>query len=400
MARFMYSARDSAGEAVAGVLEAPSLEDAGRMLRSDGKTIVELSAALVVGATERLRRVRQEDLLYFSNQLAVMVDTGVPLTEALDSIAEETTHNGLKAMVTDIANQVKGGIEFSAALGRYPKVFSELYVNMVGASEASGTMGPMLERLCGYMRTQRQTRKDVAGAMLYPCGILGFSLLILVLMMAFVLPRFEKIYAGKQAVLPGPTRALLNVSHVMTEYWAAILGGALVVGSGIYMYLSSPAGQSWKDRTRLRLPVVGRLYQKLCISRSLRTLATMLSSGVDVLEAIRITSTVTGNRLYRDMWLYVASRLREGRTLAEEMYDTPLIPPGIAQMIACGDHSGRLSDVMNRVSDFCETDVKAGIKSLTALVEPAMIIIMGAVVGGIAMALLLPIFSISKVIAH
>jgi len=402
MPTFSYQVRDDAGVPLAGMVDAGSMEEASRILRRDGKTIIQLrpESEEDLGVLVKPRKVRSEDLMYFTNQLAVMVDTGLPLTEALDSIAEETTHNGLKKLVLDIAGQVKGGIEFSKALAEHPKVFPDLYVNMVAASETSGTMGAMLERLCEYMRSQRETRKQVAGAMYYPVGMMVFSLLIVTLMMMFVLPRFEKIYAGKQAVLPAPTRALLAVGNTMNEYWMVIAAGVVATVAGIWIYVRSDAGRYRADALRLRLPALGGLHHKMYIARSLRTLSTMLSSGVEVLEAIRITANVAGNSLYRNMWLHVAEQLRQGKTLSEEMAETTLIPSGVAQMISCGDRSGRLSDVLDRISRFCEDDLKVGVKAMTTLIEPTMIVLMGFLVGGIALALLLPVFNISKIMAH
>ena len=402
MPTFSYQVRDDAGVPLAGMVDAGTMDEASRILRRDGKTIIHLrpESEEDLGVLVRPRKVRSEDLMYFTNQLAVMVDTGLPLTEALDSIAAETAHNGLKLLVQDIAGQVKGGIEFSKALAEHPKVFPDLYVNTIAASESSGTMGTMLERLCEYMRSQREMRKQIAGAMYYPVGMMVFSLTVVTLMMMFVLPRFEKIYAGKQAVLPTPTRVLLAVGNTMNQYWMVIAAGLVAAVVGTWVYVRSDTGRYRTDALRLRLPVLGALHHKIYISRSLRTLSTMLSSGVEVLEAIRITANVAGNSLYRNMWLHVAEQLRQGRTLSEEMAETTLIPSGVAQMISCGDRSGRLSDVLDRISRFCEDDLKVGVKAMTTLIEPTMIVLMGFLVGGIALALLLPVFNISKIMAH
>ncbi len=402
MPSYVYQARDHSGASASGVLHAPTIEDAGRMLRNDGKIVVDLHEQIVTrtGAKVRRRRVRAEDILYFSNQLAVMVDTGIPLTEALDCIAAQAGSPSLKAVVSDMADQVKGGVEFSAALGRYPRVFDTVYVNMVRASEVSGTMGQMLERLAEFQRDQQETRKKVRGALVYPACMLVFCVTVVTVMMVGVLPRFEKIYEGKGAVLPGPTRMLLGTSHFLFDYWPFII--AALVGSmmALLTYMRTEQGGLAVDRMRLRVPVFGKMYNKLFISRSLRTLSTMLASGVELLECVEITAAVVGNRVYRNMWLRVRSRLKEGNSLSDEVHSAALMPRSVAQMIASGDKSGRLSDVMRRIAEFCDSDLKVGIKTMTSMIEPAMIIIMGLLVGGIAMALLLPVFSISKVVAH
>jgi type IV pilus assembly protein PilC len=388
------------------VLEAPSLLDAGKALRAEGRTIIDIQpesaaarAAAATAAPTRLRRVTGEDVLLLTNQLAVMLETGVPLTEALTGIAEQTRHTGLAHLVNDIAAEVQGGSDLSTALRRHTKLFGELYINMVAASEASGTMSAMLCRLADYLASQREMRKQIRGAMLYPVSVLCFSIIIVILMMVFVLPRFEAIYAGRQAALPTPTRILLAAGRLFQHQWYLLLGGAGGLVALAWYGLSTSAGQYWVNQARIKLPLLGPLYHKVYISRSLRTLGTMLASGVEMLAAIRITASVAGNLLYRDMWLTIADRLAEGRTLTEEVKAAPLIPSGIAQMIACGDRAGRLSEVMNRICEFCEADLRIGVKAMTSLMEPVMIIIMGFLVGGIAMALLLPIFSIGRVIA-
>ncbi|NLF29952.1 MAG: type II secretion system F family protein [Planctomycetes bacterium] len=402
MPNFVYNVRDASGMSASGMIDAPTLDEAGRLLRRDGKFIIDLhpQGFQAVAMGSRTRRVRSDDLVFFCNQLAVMVDTGVPLLEALDGIAEQTSHTGLKAMVSQIANDVRGGTEFSAALARFPKVFDGLFVSMIQASEASGTMGSALERMCAHLRGQREIRSQVRGAMFYPVGILVFSVGILTAMMVFVLPRFEKIYTAKKAALPLATRLLLGASDALLTYWPWILCG---LGAGLIAalrFLRTERGGYAVDRMRLRLPLVRDLYEKVYISRSFRTLATMLASGVELLDAIAIASAVVGNRLHRDMWIRIAGGLREGRTLAEEVAEAPLMPRSMAQMIASGDRSGRVGDVLNRIADFCDNDVRVGVKALTSLIEPAMIVLMGLIVGGIAMALLLPVFSINKVVGR
>ncbi len=399
MPSFIYQVRDASGAALSGTVEAATLDDAGRILRGDGKIIIELRPRVseAIAAGPRPKKIKSEDLMFFCNQLAVMVDTGVPLLEALDCIADQSNHSGLIVMVSRLADEVRGGGEFSVALSRFPKVFDDLFVSMVKASEASGTMGPMLERLCGYMRNEREIRGQVRSAMVYPVGILLFSVTMLVAMMVFILPRFEKIYASKKAALPVATSILLNTSHIFVQYWGLILVGTVAAVTGFIYYSRTTRGEYYIDSVRLRMPLLGDIFQKVCISRSFRTLATMISSGVELLDSIQIAASVVDNRLHRDMWLRIGERLRQGRTLSEEMYEAKLIPRSMAQMVASGDKSGRMADVLNRIADFCDADVRVGVKSVTAMIEPVMIIIMGLIVGGIAMALLLPIFSISKV---
>ena len=399
MASFSYQLVDRTGTASSGVIDAPSLAEASRMLRRDSATLVDLrpAAAARPAYQPRPRKIKLDDVLFFSNQIAVMVDTGVPLLEALDCIAQQTPHTGLKALVGALAEDIRSGSDFSTALAKHPRVFGTMYVSMIRASEMSGTMGAMLERISRFLSEQRELRRQVKGAMMYPVGVLCFSVTMLVLMMVFILPRFEKIYASKKAALPLATRILLGVSDVIVHQWPWLLAGAAAATAGLWWALRTEGGRLLLDTVKLRLPLLGGMYQKLFISRAFRTLATMLASGVEVLDAIAIAAEVIGNRLHRAMWLTLAERLREGGTISDEMFRAPLIPRQMAQMVSSGDRSGRMADVLERISDFCDADVKVTIKALTSLLEPIMIVVMGALVGGIAMALLLPIFSISKV---
>jgi len=345
-------------------------------------------------------RVGTDEIIFFANELAVMVDTGVPLTEALDAIAEQSQRPGLRGVLTDVSEQVKGGSTFSAALERHPRVFSNLFVALVRASEASGTMGAMLTRVAMYLGQQRETRKRVRGALVYPACMLGFCVAVVVGLLAFVLPRFEKIYANKQATLPTLTRGLMGLSTAIVDYWALLLLGLVSAVAAGYMFVRSQRGREIMDRLAISVPVIGSICRKASLARSLRTLAAMVSAGVSMLDALEITARVAGNRFYARVWMDVSGRITEGCTLAEPLGASPLIPGTVAQMISAGERTGKLALVMDRIAGFCEDDLKVAVRTVTQMIEPALIIVMGGIVGTIAIALLLPIFSISKVVAH
>jgi type IV pilus assembly protein PilC len=339
-------------------------------------------------------------VIFFATQLAVMVDTGVPLPEALDSIADQTEHTGMKALVGELSADVKGGVEFSVALGKYPRIFGNLFVALMRASEASGTMGTMLQRVSEYLQESRDTRKKVKGALVYPACMLSFCVLVVTGMLVFVLPRFEKIYAGKGVILPAPTRMLLAVSTALTSFWYLFVLGIAGLLVGGYFFLRSPTGRTAMDSLRIRVPILGGMYRKACLARCLRAMATMVAAGVSVLDLLAITAQVAGNSLYAAIWNRLAEGVRQGSSLSEGLMQHRLIPRTITQMISAGEKTGRLAIVMDRVAGFCESDLRVAIKTVTTMIEPIMIIVMGLVIGSIAMALLLPVFSISKVVAH
>ncbi len=405
MPEYVYQVRDASGRMDCGSLTAASADDASRMLRTDGKIVLSIREELTdlteyTRAQARKTRVKRDDVIFFTTQLAVMVDTGVPLSEALDSIAAQTEHPGLKVVIEDISEDIKGGVEFSAALEKYPKLFNTLFVALMRASEASGSMGQMLDRVAEYMAAERDTRKAVKGAMIYPICMLGFCFTVVVGLMVFVLPRFEKIYAGKGAALPVPTRVLMGISHTLVTHWPFFVTGTVGLFVALFYYFRSEGGKEFLDKAKLTTPALGRMYRKACLARTLRTMATMVSSGVGMLDAIAITSCAAGNRQFKRIWEGLADGVKEGENLSDQLFLCPMVPATVSQMISAGEKIGRLGPVMDRVAKFCEDDLRVAIKSLTSLVEPAMIIIMGLLVGGIAMALLLPVFNLSKVVSH
>ena len=403
MPRFVYQVRDIRGGLLSGVLAASDVAEASRQLRSDGHVIVDLreqqdSARARAGANTT--RVRRADVIVFANQLAVMVDTGVPLTEALDAIASQIKSESFKPVLVEVADQVKAGGEFSSALAAYPRIFDKLFVSMVRASEASGTMGTMLQRVAKYLQKQRALRRQVKGAMAYPLAMLGFCVLVVIGMLTFILPRFEKIYGGKSQALPAPTRVLLMTSAVLVEHWPFILAGSVLAALGAYVYARSSQGRRGLDALRLQLPVLGPMFRRASLARSLRTFAAMINTGVNMLESLEITAEVSGNCHYADAWRELGRRVKEGGGLADGMLGQELIPRSVTQMVAAGERSGRLGSVLDRVAAFCEEDLDASVRVVTGFIEPAMIIIMGTIIGGIALALLLPVFSLSKIVAH
>jgi type IV pilus assembly protein PilC len=404
MPRFLYKVRDPSGRSDAGALTAQSPDEAMRLLRVGNKVVVSLREEVQVDPAQTSanarRRVKRDDVIYFATQLAVMVDTGVPISEALTAISQQMAPGALKGIIQDICEHVKSGVEFSAALERYPGVFGKLFTAMMKASEASGTMGAMLQRAADYLAQEQETRKRIKGALIYPVAMLCFCLVVVTLLLVFVLPRFEGIYAGKGAILPLPTRVLLAVSNGLVKYWPLVLAGVVGLVFGLVAYLRSPGGRIMLDRIRINAPLLGGMYRKAYLSRSLRTMAAMVNAGVSMLDGLAITAEVAGNHFYAKIWTDVSERVREGSTLSEQLMKSQLIPRTVTQMVSAGERTGKLATVMNRAAAFCEDDLRVAVKTLTQMIEPIMIIIMGVIIGGIAMALLLPIFTISKVMAR
>lgn len=405
MARYSYQARDGAGEAMSGVIQAASMEEAGSLLRAEGKFIIKLAPAREVETTtedsveSKAKRVKREEVISFAHQLAVMIDTGVPIVEALTCISDNATSPAFKAVIADVAAHVQSGGDLSGALKRYPKVFPTIMISLIKASEMSGTMGPMLERISAYLAKEQATYRKARNAMMYPMFMLVMAIGVTIFLLTFVLPRFAGIYEARQAALPAPTQLLLTTSALLVNHWIWWVVGAITTVVGLVIFSRTATGQRVIDYAKIHSPIIGRLFQKLYITRATRTMGTMINSGVSVLDMVSIVRQVTDNIFFRDLWDEVDERLRQGSQLSEPLFASPLIPRSISQMIFSGERSGRLGRVMEKIAAYTEDEFDDAVKTTTQFIEPLMIGIMGGIIGFVAISLLLPIFSVSTVVA-
>jgi type IV pilus assembly protein PilC len=408
MPAFAYVARDDTGTLVEGEVSAPSPTEAAKIIRGDGKFVVRINpkgsraaaktrpAGAAASASLFGKKYKPEDLIYFTNQLAVMIETGVSLSEALDACKHDGNSPPFARALDMVIEQVNGGSEFSAALAEHPKIFPAIYVALIKASEASGMMGVMLERLAQHLQSQREMTKKIKGAVTYPIVMFVFAIGVTIFLMTYVLPKFAAIYAGRESSLPAVTRALMGFSGGLVSFGPYLLVGlVLLVGGGVW-YLRSPQGRLKMEAVKLRLPLVGPLFHKTYLARSLHTLGTMIQSGVSVLDAVCLTSNVCGSIAYERMWSAVHDRIESGKQVSDALADYEQVPKAIKKMLSAGERGGKLGPVMERVAKHCESDLNVAIKTLTSMIEPAIVMFLGVVVGGLVLALLLPIFTISK----
>ena len=354
--------------------------------------------------------VKQVELILFTTQLAVMLDSGVVLSDALDAIAEQGEDGTLKMIIMDVAETVKSGENFSKALASYPKVFNSMFISMVKASEASGKMVEMLRVLSGYLNFESETRKRIKGALTYPIIMAIMAVAATGTLMFFVLPRFTKIYEAKGAALPKITQILVGFSKMLGDFQAMtiILTVVILMSIALYCWARTLTGRRMIDYVKIRTPVLGTMFVDMLVTRSMRIMATMVNTGVSLLDAIEVVRGSCENYYFQQLWAGTNNKIRDGYQLSEsiqisqgsEGIETQLIAPGIIQMLQAGEKSGKLGDVSDKISVFYEKKLEASIKSVTALIEPLMITILGGIIGTIAIALLLPVFKISTVIAH
>jgi type IV pilus assembly protein PilC len=403
MPSFSYTARDNTGAAVAGSLVADSIAEVTRQLRGEGKYPISIRpAGQTVNRTAtppRGIKISRADVIQIATQLSIMVDTGVTLSEALNCIAVQAEKPQVKLLLTNLTEQVQAGTDFSAACAGHPRSFPRVFVALIKASEKTGMMGKLLTRATQYMRDEQETIRRVRGALTYPLIMLLFAITTTVFLLACVLPKFTRIYAAKGAALPTPTRMLMASSEFVTDHALSLPVGVALLAAGIWAILQTANGlQAW-HWLELRLPLLGGLFRKLHLSRGLRTIGTVAGSGVALLDCVQIVQGLSSNIYFRQLWDQVIEQLQAGRQLSEPLFNSNLVPRPVAQMIQSGEKGGKVAAVMEQIAAFSEQELKEKITELTRYIEPLMIAIMGAIIGSVTIAMLLPIFTISRVVA-
>ena len=406
MPNYRYEIKEASGQVSAGVIAAESIAAATQMLRNQGSYILSLTS-LASKKSHGLQGLltfsvqfgpSAKDILNFTSQLAVMIKAGISIRAALESIVDQVENEKFRRALVQIKRDVEAGKPFSDSLARFPKIFSSLYVNMVRASELSGSFATMLERINEYLNQQLETRSMVRGAMVYPVIIGVMAVSTTVFLLTYVLPKFVVIFAGKEAALPMPTKVVLATSNAMRSYWYIILGG---LGAGIwsfFWFINTPWGRARWDALKLTLPIVKKLCRCLYISRSMHTMGELVNAGVPMLDTISITGNISGNTLFKQMWRKVYVAVKQGKKISAPLSRCTLLPKSVVQMISSGEESGKLAEVMRDITEFYQKELKNVIRTVTAMIEPLMIVLMGFIVGFIAMSIILPIFKLSALV--
>jgi type IV pilus assembly protein PilC len=407
MPNYRYQVKTTAGDMQVGVIASDSVATAASVLRNQGHRVVSVAPVLAAGATSGFMaklaelnagKPRQRHVLEFTTQLAVMIRAGINLRAALDGIADQTEHPLFKKIILGLKTDVESGKQFSEALARHPKLFGPLYINMTRASEVSGSFAKMLDRIAGYIAQEIDTRKMVVGASIYP-GVIGtMAVSVTIFLLTFVLPKFRAVFQGKEEVLPWATKFLMALSDFMVADWYFVVGGIVLIIGSLVAVSKTEVGGWWFDRMRLTIPVVRSMFRALYISRSLHTMGQLINAGVPMLDTLAITGDISGNRMYRSMWRTVYSSVKQGKKIASPLQKTNLLPQAVSQMISAGEESGKLGEVLDEISAYYQKQLREKIKAVTSMIEPIMIILMGSVVGFIAMAIILPIFKMSSLV--
>jgi type IV pilus assembly protein PilC len=407
MPTYRYQVQNNAGQTVVGVVNSSNAASAAETLRAQGHRVLALNPVQSANAgksfAEKFRELNSgkptlKHVLDFTTQLSVMVRAGIGLRTALDGIADQTDHARFKQVITGLKSDVESGKQFSEALARHPKLFNPLYVNMVRASEMSGSFGKMLDRIASYTAQQIETKKMVIGAMIYPGVIATMAIGVTVFLLTFVLPKFGAVFAGKEDALPWATTFLMGLSAFFVAQWPLLVGMIFSALIAVIVVLKTEFGGFWFDTLKLVVPIFRKMFRALYISRSLQTMGELINAGVPMLDTLAITGDVSGNRLFKRLWRSVYSSVKQGRKIAYTLEKSDLLPKAVVQMVSAGEESGKLGEVLDEVSDYYSKQLRDAIKAVTGMIEPLMIIIMGSIVGFIAMAIILPIFKMSQIV--
>ena len=399
MPTFTYVARNRDGKKVKGSLAADNKQALVLALQRKGLTADDIKEAGGKSGKSNIK-IKSHELLIFTRQLSTIVNAGLPLLQGLDILSEQSEDPRFKKVMLDIAQAVEGGETFSDALRRFPRVFSDLYISMVRAGEASGDLDGVLLQLADYLENMAELVRKIRSAMMYPIVAMSMILLITAGLLIFVVPQFEEIFKSfGDKPLPAPTQMLVMISNILRSYqFFIVIAVGVAIVFAVRMYGNTPTGRFQLDALKLRLPIFGKLLRKVAISRFARTLSTLTRSGVAILGALEIAERTAGNEVFAKAVRDAANSVRNGETLADPLARSGQFPAMVTRMIAVGEKTGALEQMLSKISDFYDSEVKTAIEGLTSLIEPLLIMVMGLVVGGIVIALFMPILMLSTLV--
>jgi type IV pilus assembly protein PilC len=389
MPTFAYTARTLGGELKTATMDAASRDEVVAQLRRQKLIVVKIDEEK---AKKRMGRIKTRDIVIFTRQFATMINAGLPLVQALDILSKQSENKALQDVTRQVVYDVESGHTVADALRRHPTAFADLYVNMVAAGEAGGILDTILLRLATFLEKNDALVGKVKSAMIYPAVIMSVAVVAIVVLLIFVIPVFQNMFASVNLSLPLPTRVVIGLSSFLKHYWWLMGAG---IWGGIFMlrqYYRAPAGRLQVDRFMLRVPVLGDLLRKSAVSRFTRTLGTLISSGVSILDGLEITAKTAGNQVIHNAIMESRSSIAGGDTISAPLQKSNVFPPMVISMIAVGEQTGGLDEMLSKIADFYDTEVDTAVSGLLSLMEPIMIVFLGVIVGGMVVAMYLPIF--------
>jgi type IV pilus assembly protein PilC len=395
---FAYSARALSGELVSGEINLPTRDEVvGHLVRQRLRPVAVRAKAKEISFSFG-SGVKTREVVIFTRQFATMINSGLPLVQALSILAEQTENDRFRVVINDVLNDIQAGQTLADAMKRHPKIFSDLYVNMIAAGEAGGILDTILNRLAVFLEKNDALMRKIKGAMTYPAVMLFVVIAATTILLWKVVPVFAGIFLDAGVELPMPTRVVLAVSDLLQNY---ILHFVAALVAGVFLlrqYYKSPGGQLNIDRLMLRFPILGTLIRKSAVSRFTRTLGTLVSSGVSILDGLEITARTAGNRVVHDAVMRSRTSIAGGATISEPLKESGVFPPMVVQMINVGEQTGGLDEMLSKIADFYDDEVDAAVSALTSVLEPIMIVVMGVVIGGMVVAMYLPMCDLMKTV--
>lgn len=401
MPTFHYRARSQGGELLTGAIETSGPEAAADHLAGLGYVPIAIEekkeGALSGDLLEAFRRITPQDRIIFSRQLATLINAGIPLTTALDTCASQSENPKIREILIQVRKDIEGGSSFSAALARHPKAFDNLYVGMIRAGEEGGVLDEILERLATLAEHEAETRARVKAAVRYPIIVVVAICIAFAILVTLVIPQFAKLYAGHKVALPFPTRVLIGINYVVQNYWYLILGGLGAAALGLRAFIKTGPGREALDRFKLTMPIFGRLILKVLLSRFARIFATLNRSGLPILQTLEIVGGTIGNVIVTRAVESVRESAREGRGLSGPMKTSGLFPPLVTHMVAVGEDTGNLDEMLTRVSEYYDREVEYAIRNLATMIEPILLLFIGGMVLFLALGIFLPMWDMMSV---
>ncbi len=400
MNTYRYAAKDSNGRTVGGILDAVSETEVAEILHQKDLIVISVEQVRKKVARVKSGKVKLDDLVIFSRQLATMIDAGIPLVQSLNILGEQIESEGLKGVVQAVRQDIEAGVSFCDALSKQPSVFSELFVNMARAGETSGMLDEILDRLATYLEKTAALGRKIKSSLVYPAVVVSMAIIITGVLLVKVVPTFKGIFDMLGGKLPILTLILITVSNLLRKYLMFLIIVLVVLGFLFRKYIQTEKGRYNFDTQLLRIPVLGSLFRKVAVAKFSRTFSTLVKSGVPVLNALEIVGKTSGNKVVEEAIANCRTSVREGELISKPLSKSGVFPPMVCRMINVGEQTGQLEKMLSKIADFYDEQVDAAVSGLTSMIEPLVIIFLGVVVGGIVIALFLPIFKITELIAR
>ena len=404
MPKFNWEARSKSGQVQKGVMEAENVGLVESQLKRFGFTGITIRDE-GKGFKKDLKfpsfgnkKIETKDLVVFTRQFATMIDSGLPLVQCLEILSGQQENKTFKEILFKVKESVESGSTFADALARHPKAFDQLYVNLVAAGEVGGILDTILNRLAAYIEKAMKLKKQVKGAMVYPATILSIAVIVVGVILVFVIPTFAKMFADFGSELPAPTRIVIALSNFMKKYIVVMIAAFIAIKYAIGKYYATPKGRKVIDRLALKAPIAGPLIRKVAVAKFTRTLGTMISSGVPIMDGLEIVAKTAGNKIVEEAIYGVRQAISEGKTMAEPLASCGVFPPMVVQMISVGEATGAMDTMLNKIADFYDDEVDDAVSALTSMMEPLLMVVLGTTVGGLVVAMYLPIFKMASAV--